>query len=368
MLSTRTALVLTIAALGLAAATPSAAGPLNPPPGPVAPTGKPIAEVEPRIAVNAANTPGGSTTIYRITSPGSYYLTGNVLGEAGKSGIEIASGNVTLDLMGFSVIGVTDSHLGIRTTTPLLYGVTIRNGTVTSFGEAGVDTNFALTRAVVIENVMSIDNGGLGIACAPDSVIRDCVSRNNSAGILAGSGSIVTGCIASHSHSTFGISVANGSTVSNCAAQYNGTIGIRSGDGLGAHTTISDCSSCYNGTDGIVADSAVVTDCVANFNTSDGIRAKTGSLIADNVCRHNGNNGDGAGIAVVTSGDCRIEGNNVCGNDRGIEVSTSGNIVIGNTASGNGVNYQIGASNTAGPIISAATINGNTNPAANYEF
>ncbi|HYD01608.1 MAG TPA: hypothetical protein VEB22_10315, partial [Phycisphaerales bacterium] len=47
------------------------AGPLNPPVGPVAPTAKPIAEVEPRTAINAANTPGDADSLFRITQPGS---------------------------------------------------------------------------------------------------------------------------------------------------------------------------------------------------------------------------------------------------------------------------------------------------------
>src|SRR6185295_5336210 len=39
-------------------------GPLDPPAGPVAPTGKTLTEVQPRTAVNAANTPGTPTAVF----------------------------------------------------------------------------------------------------------------------------------------------------------------------------------------------------------------------------------------------------------------------------------------------------------------
>ena len=64
------------------------AGDLNPPAGSVAPTMKTLDEVEPRIAINAVNTPGDSNSVYRISQPGSYYLTGNVTAPAGDSAIE----------------------------------------------------------------------------------------------------------------------------------------------------------------------------------------------------------------------------------------------------------------------------------------
>jgi hypothetical protein len=59
-------------------ATMALAGPLDPPAGPVTSTLKTLSEVEPRTAVNAANTPGDFQALYVISSPGSYYLTANV--------------------------------------------------------------------------------------------------------------------------------------------------------------------------------------------------------------------------------------------------------------------------------------------------
>ena len=47
------------------------AGDLNPPAGPVTPTMKTLTEVEPRIAINAANTPGDVSSTFKMIEPGS---------------------------------------------------------------------------------------------------------------------------------------------------------------------------------------------------------------------------------------------------------------------------------------------------------
>jgi hypothetical protein len=75
----------------LGGAVVSVAGPLSPPGGPVASTYKTLSEVEPRTAVSLANTPGDADSLFKITQPGSYYLTGNIVGVAGKHGVEIAA-------------------------------------------------------------------------------------------------------------------------------------------------------------------------------------------------------------------------------------------------------------------------------------
>ena len=50
---------------------------------------KRLDEIEARTIVNAANTPGNGTNTFIINAPGSYYLTGNLTGAAGKHGISI---------------------------------------------------------------------------------------------------------------------------------------------------------------------------------------------------------------------------------------------------------------------------------------
>ncbi|HZW06443.1 MAG TPA: hypothetical protein VFF65_04910, partial [Phycisphaerales bacterium] len=55
----------------------AAAGPIDPPAGPVAPTGRTLAEVEPRTPIGPVTTPGDADAVFKITQPGSYYLAGN---------------------------------------------------------------------------------------------------------------------------------------------------------------------------------------------------------------------------------------------------------------------------------------------------
>ncbi|MBC7772077.1 MAG: hypothetical protein H7210_06265, partial [Pyrinomonadaceae bacterium] len=133
--SCRTAIVgvssLVVAFAGIIAYT-AWAGPLDPPAGPVTPTFKTLSEVEPRTAINTANTPGDADSRFKITQPGSYYLTGNITGVAAKSGIEIAASGVSLDLNGFDLVGVPGSLDGITLAANNFNGLEIRNGSVRS--------------------------------------------------------------------------------------------------------------------------------------------------------------------------------------------------------------------------------------------
>ena len=80
----------------LCVAAPALAGGLTPPGAP-APTMKTLDEVEPRIPIGPLTTPGDAGSVYRISQPGSYYLTGNLVGQANKCGIEIASSGVSVN-------------------------------------------------------------------------------------------------------------------------------------------------------------------------------------------------------------------------------------------------------------------------------
>ncbi len=78
------AFALSIAAMGV---RPVLAGPLTPPAGPVASTGKTLDQIEPRRVIN--DLPGDATAVHIISAPGSYYLTGNIAGQPGKHGIDV---------------------------------------------------------------------------------------------------------------------------------------------------------------------------------------------------------------------------------------------------------------------------------------
>jgi hypothetical protein len=174
-----------------------AAGPITPPPGPVVSTHKTLSEVEPRIAINAVNTPGDSNSIYKITQPGSYYLTGNMAGVSGKHGIEITASDVSIDLMGFVLTGVAGSLDGISATADDLDRLSVVNGSVLRFGGDGVDLGTTNGTGSRIEWIHAVLNGGEGIRAATSAVVATCTaSQNGGNGIGVGYLCIITDCTA----------------------------------------------------------------------------------------------------------------------------------------------------------------------------
>jgi parallel beta-helix repeat protein len=307
------------------------AGPLDPPAGPPAPTGR----FGPRTEIHAASTPGDADSLFKITQPGSYYLGGNVAGVAGKHGIEIDADDVTLDLNGFALTGVAGSLDGIvggefpATRTDVM----IRNGTVADWGQNGIRFELGF-------NVQLTD-------------LR--VARNAGRGIL--------------------LELGAGNTVTNCAAIYNGLSGIDAGNG----STVNLCTVLYNEQDGIVvANGSSVTGCTSTQNGGDGIEVGSRSFIASNHCVENGPGAaSGAGIHVVGN-NSRIEGNNVSHNDRGIDVDGTNNIIVKNSASNNvdgttpsNYTFPLGVLNAVGEIVnvtSTITINETASAWANFEY
>jgi len=342
-------------ALGLtAAAIVAFAGPLDPPADPVTPTFKTLNEVEPRTPSSQANTPGGASATFIISKPGSYYLTGNLLGQAGRTGISIAASNVTIDLNGFTVDGQgVGGGQGI-TATASFTDITIRNGTVANWTSNGVNL---LGGNSVVERITASGNSGAGISAGPDSVVRDWVAHSNvAAGIAIGDDSTATGCQA-RTNAT-GISAAISGVVTDCLAASNTLTGIVAGNS----GRITRCTATANEGDGIRASSgALVSACSAQGNTGDGIEVFGDALVTGNMCDGNGAAGDGAGIHA-TSTDNRIQANACNDADRGIDVDLAGNIIIGNTCAGNATNFAIAGNNyfcaivdRAGILVSAVT-------------
>ena len=169
------------------------AGPLDPPSGPISSTYKTLTEVEPRIAVNSTNTPGSRDCKFRISQPGSYYLTSDVGAAFLGGGIEIAADGVTLDLMGYTVRGAADSTHGIYTDVSRR-GITIRNGVVTGWDQDGIFIKGLQAR---VEGVTATLNLGDGINLESTAVVRGCVAANNGGnGIVTFDHVLVESCLA----------------------------------------------------------------------------------------------------------------------------------------------------------------------------
>lgn len=333
------------------------------------------------IEVNSVNTPGDATAEFVISQPGSYCLGSNVVGVGGQNGIRIDADNVTLDLAGFGVLGVSGSLSGILINTH--FHAVIRNGSISGWGSHGLDgTAGALAR---IEDVRADANGGNGLVINSGSHVNNCVAaQNGGVGIAVSNDVLVTGCVSSlngghgfglgtactiksslaYGNAGAGISTGgvNYLTVIDCNAHFNTGGGIAAlargfissstaegngvvGISVGAYSTVSNCHASGNTGDGIAASSgSAVTGCTASANTGDGIEVDTFCRLEGNTCEGNGP-GIGAGIHV-TSRSNRIDGNTTIRNGRGITVDAGGNLVVRNDASLNTTNYVIAAGNT----------------------
>lgn len=351
------------------------AGDLDPPAGPITPTMKRLDEVEPRTAINATNTPGDANSVYKITQPGSYYLTGNIGGESGKHGIEIAASNVSIDLNGFALIGVPGSLDGV-TTEGLRHHLVIRNGTISNWGSDGINlTTGGLGTNCIIEGVVAASNSAIGIRTNNNAVIRGCLALSNgSTGFNIPNGATISDC-AARTNTGNGFVTSDTCTITNCVSRGNTSNGFTVLSGC----TITGCSALANGGDGIgVFDGSTISNCTVVSNTGNGVQVASDCSIRGNTCKNNGvGAGSGAGI-LATSSDNLIEHNNCTDNTRGIECTASGNFIARNVCSGNSTNWVIAASNKCLVVngANAGAINGNaggtspgsSDPNANYTY
>ena len=215
-----------------------AQGPLTPPPGAPAPTMKTLDQVEPRTPIDATHTPGDADSLFKITQPGSYYLTGNVTGVDAKYGIEIAASGVTLDLNGFDLVGVAGSLDGVAVTPLNLVNINVRNGSVRSWGGDGINLLDAATSATNVADIVASQNVGGGIKMGFGGTITRCTCYNN------------TG---------FGIAGASGTVITECAANTNGSHGITTGSDAPSATAPSAAISGTASTSSTSAWSSTIT-------------------------------------------------------------------------------------------------------------
>lgn len=311
------------------------AGPLDPPAGPVASTHKTLTEVEPRIAISAANTPGDVDSLFKITQPGSYYLTGNITGVSGKHGVKIDGDGVTLDLNGFELVGAAGTLDGVRVV-PGRRSVTVRNGSLRAWRGAGLSAvGGPNADACLYVDLRAVGNG----------------TNENSYAIDVGGASNVVNCTAAFNLGT-GFRGNNGTNIQGCSASGNGGDGIICGAGA-----IRDCLARGNAYDGLRGGAAtVITGCSSTANLGAGITINFGSSARGNACL-----GNGWGIYIYGDGST-VDGNTLSDNAIGVEASDPGNFIYRNTLSGNATLTSIVAGNDVGPMGSAAT---STSPWAN---
>lgn len=224
----------------------------------------------------------------------------------------------------------------------------------------------------VVAQCIARQNGSFGIRVGERSVVDDCtVSGNDLLGINLGNSSTANACVVSGNQS-IGISAGANCLVAACTTNNNGTAGT-GGSGISVSTgsSVVQCASSSNGAGaagghGIVTgDRCSVVECHATQNRGDGIRiGGRYTNVIGNTCAGNTLAGSGAGIrAILGASGVRIDSNHVAGNDAGITVDDTGNIITRNSAALNTNNYGlIVGGNDVGPVGTAA---GSTSPWSN---
>ena len=296
-------------------------GALNPPPGAPAPTMKSLDQVEPRILMSAINTPGDVASTFIISAPGSYYLTGNFIGEPGKHGISIQANDVTLDLNGFALIsGGGGATRGVNVPA-LQTGICIRNGNVRGWTGDGIHGQLA---TLLVEKLSLTNNtGAIGLAVSNGSLVKDCVASGNDIGFKSDDRAQLGNCIATVNN--IGFSCTSFVTLLDCTAS-RGNIGIS----VQSACNVLRCSATRNTVDGIEAGSgSTIADCIAGTNSFTGIATDTGSTVRNCTTRANG------GIGISFGPSCHVTGNTCDANNRGISTNSNGSLIDGNNCTSN---------------------------------
>ena len=266
---------------------------------------------------------------------------GGFFGVSGAHGITVSSGNVTLDLNGFALIGVPGSKDGIYAGT--YTNLTVRNGTVHGWGGNGVEVYDAYNQ--VLEHLTVSDiGGGYGID-AYSAVLRDCVlERSGTNASIYMEDGIVRDCTILDSPSV-GIDAEYGSKVIDCVVNHSQSDGIDAYD-----SEVRNCAARDNDY-GIYVVSGTVSGCHVENSGTTGIYVDgRGCQIIGNTCLGN----LASGIYIYDSNN-RVENNHVTDSGTsGIELVSgyTNNIIIKNTVGSSGTtNYVTPGAQIIGPIL-----------------
>ncbi|MDB6124586.1 MAG: hypothetical protein JWQ71_3579 [Pedosphaera sp.] len=367
------------------------------PPGAPAATMKTLDQVEARIPVDAAHTPGDAANQFIINQPGSYYLTTNITGVSSKAGINIVANDVTLDLNGFVLTGVAGATKGIvaGSFNASRTNIIIRHGLLRGWPGGAVDANYTYycelervnafncpnaTGLAVgwfgsIRHCTASGNGVSGITTGDTSLVNDSIASSNKFnGIVVGGDCVIRGCTVTYNANGPGINSFGNATISDCIANNN-TLGIQAA----ANTVIRDCVANNNTSSGIytldeckvtgcsmlnndmhgiqVGARGAIRDCTANFNRTNGISGTDQCTVTGCTANANGNGVAGHGINLGVRGTVR---QCIASQNQASGIFVSGDsVVVENHASSNGLGNGASAAGIRTISGSSSRIEGN---------
>jgi parallel beta-helix repeat protein len=322
--------------------------PADPPGG----TMKTLDQVQPCTPIQRLS--GSESALYVIDASGSYYLTGNIVGESGKHGIFVDADNVTIDLKGFSLIGVSGSQCGIRFNPgdePGNIGGAVQNGVIQAWGQHGINAeNYTICR---VSEVSCYGNVFDGIRLGNDGLVSDCIVTQNDG---------------------YGIYGQNNCLISRCTARENGQGGFR----LYSGGSVKDCVAENTGPVGILVQyEGSVENCLSSFNGSGIAISKEGCRVRNNNCVSNWDHG-----ILVEGSRSLIDGNMIATRNVGNGVTVTGDagssLIVRNTVihqtGANSFVIDISAGVSYGPIVGVSgggdisTVAGANHPWANFVY
>ena len=354
-----------------------AQGQLTPPDGAVghdgpAPTMKTLDQHEPRRPLRPGsngvtqNANGGFT----ISASGSYYLEGNLTVRTGD-GIVIDSGNVSLDLSGYTIFSFAgeptgaDPDAGIRIAGAYT-GIAIANGHIwsgttlngTAYAKAGFSYGvFANSTAQGANRITNLS-----------------VTGTHAGGIHVNGGhsSLITGCSV---HTIAGHGIA-GHTVVDCVAENCGTGGINAETATGCHAAASTSTG-----PAIYAITATGCTAIVYAGNGDAIRARVAANCHGIVYRNGfgmsvektatncfGDSTNGTGLYAANATNCFGTSTSGIGLNAGIASNCSAQtatgdvalVVTGSAANCRGNNAKAGGKALTAAIAVSCTTGGGT--------
>lgn len=329
------------------------------PPGPPGPTMHSLQEIH--DAATAGRTPITQADIPLIISqPGSYYLAENLtVADPEVTAITIEAEGVTIDFRGFTLAGPGAANWidevaeperqngkGLFSSADL---VTIRNGTVTGFGDDGIHLN----DASLVLDMTAAGNGNEGIETDLSGIVVGCIAQDNvDDGFNLSYNSLLLDSV-SRGNLNDGASLQGGCIVAGNVFENNGDTGLDSFQ----NTLVTSSVFRGNGGDGLRPGiTSLVHDCNLDDNGGDGVDSANGVLLLNNIA--NANPAAGFNLAA----NCFAVGNLATDSADGILADWAYSVIYENSClnNTNGLRIFPGGGNSVVNYSSRNTLSGNT--------